>query len=82
MPLYDYECPKCKFKVELLMPSSDYEAEFCSKCGHLMERKFPAASYLEKRSETINITKKLANKMGSGDDHAHLPRGGPVIRPL
>jgi putative FmdB family regulatory protein len=38
MPLYEYECSKCKNKIELLEKYSENTTKICSICGGLMKR--------------------------------------------
>ncbi len=38
MPIYEYECRKCKAKVEVLQKMDDKPPAKCSKCGGRLER--------------------------------------------
>jgi len=34
MPLYEYECPVCKNRFEVLTPYQDIDYALCPQCGH------------------------------------------------
>src|SRR5947207_1921930 len=38
MPLYEYECTKCKDRVEVIQRSSDPPYSHCQKCGAEMKK--------------------------------------------
>ncbi|MBE5809067.1 MAG: zinc ribbon domain-containing protein [Clostridiales bacterium] len=38
MPLYDYKCPKCGHRFEVLKTISERENAVCEKCGSKVER--------------------------------------------
>jgi putative FmdB family regulatory protein len=42
MPIYEYECRKCKAHVEVLQKMSDKAPAKCSKCGGRLDRKISA----------------------------------------
>ena len=42
MPIYEYECKKCKAHVEAFQKVSDKPLTKCSKCGGKLERKISA----------------------------------------
>ncbi|NIA10717.1 MAG: zinc ribbon domain-containing protein [Nitrospiraceae bacterium] len=37
MPIYEYECPKCKSKVEIIQKIND-PAPICKKCGSKLKK--------------------------------------------
>ena len=66
MPLFDFTCPSCGHKVEVLQHSKT-EVVDCIKCGTEMERKFPAPAmviikgeggYPARRKQIRNTTKQ------------------------
>ena len=42
MPIYEYECRKCKAHMEVFQKISDKPPSKCRKCGGKMERKISA----------------------------------------
>lgn len=38
MPIYDYKCPQCGHKFELLISMSRRDEAVCEKCGAKVER--------------------------------------------
>jgi putative FmdB family regulatory protein len=42
MPIYEYECKKCKAHVEAFQKFSDKPLTKCTKCGGKLERKISA----------------------------------------
>jgi|SRR5215207_11347485 len=42
MPIYEYECRKCKAHIEVFQKVSDKPPAKCGKCGGRMERKISA----------------------------------------
>src|SRR5215217_679239 len=42
MPIYEYECRKCKDRVEAFQKVSDKPLTKCAKCGGKLERKISA----------------------------------------
>jgi putative FmdB family regulatory protein len=44
MPIYEYECKKCKAHVEAFQKLSDKPLTKCRKCGGKLERKISAAA--------------------------------------
>jgi len=39
MPIYEYKCPKCGEKIELIVPF-DHKAPQCPKCQEPMQMQF------------------------------------------
>ncbi|HEY8227059.1 MAG TPA: zinc ribbon domain-containing protein [Pyrinomonadaceae bacterium] len=44
MPIYEYECKKCKAHIELFQRVSDKPPTKCRKCGGRLEKLFSAAA--------------------------------------
>ena len=44
MPIYEYECKKCKAHVEAFQKVSDKPLTKCRKCGGKLEKKISAAA--------------------------------------
>jgi putative FmdB family regulatory protein len=42
MPIYEYECKKCKAHIEVFQKVSDKPPSKCRKCGGKLERKISA----------------------------------------
>ena|SRR5215212_2190061 len=42
MPIYEYECRKCRAPIEVFQKANDKPPAKCSKCGGKMERKISA----------------------------------------
>ncbi|MBT4129081.1 MAG: zinc ribbon domain-containing protein [Nitrospina sp.] len=40
MPVYEYQCEKCKDIVEVLLKVSDDPLEVCEKCGGKLSKQF------------------------------------------
>ncbi len=71
MPIYDYTCPTCGYRTEVLQFSKT-ETIFCIKCGSQMERKFPSnvmikmkgeGGYPSRRKQIFNTTKRNHPKL-------------------
>ena len=44
MPIYEYECKKCKAHIELFQKISDKPPTKCRKCGGRLEKLFSASA--------------------------------------
>jgi len=44
MPIYEFECRKCKAHLEVFQKLSDKQPVKCGKCGGRLERKISAAA--------------------------------------
>ena len=44
MPIYEYECQKCKSHTELFQKMSDKPPVRCRKCGGRLEKQFSASA--------------------------------------
>lgn len=49
MPIYEYECNKCKNKKEVLLGSKEQEPTLC-ECGGELKRLFGLSSFILKGS--------------------------------
>lgn len=45
MPLYSYECSRCKQVFEVLQDSADHYEDECPECKGKLERQFPIANF-------------------------------------
>jgi putative FmdB family regulatory protein len=45
MPIYEYECRKCKAHVEILQKITDAPLAKCRKCGGKLEKQWSAAGF-------------------------------------
>ncbi len=50
MPIYEYECRKCKAHVEILQKITDTPLSKCSKCGGRLEKQWSQAGFQFKGS--------------------------------
>ncbi|MDT5059667.1 MAG: hypothetical protein QOH63_126 [Acidobacteriota bacterium] len=74
MPLYEYECRKCKAHVEVLQKMTDKPLVKCRKCGGRLEKQWSSTSfqlkgtgwyvtdYASKKTETKEEGKKADAK--------------------
>jgi len=44
MPIYEYECKKCKARIEVFQKVSDKPPSKCRKCGGRLEKLFSASA--------------------------------------
>ena len=45
MPIYEYECRKCKAHIEVLQKITDKPLSKCSKCGGKLEKQWSATGF-------------------------------------
>ena len=45
MPIYEYQCEKCKDIVEVLQKVSDDPVEACEKCGGKLSKQFNSMNF-------------------------------------
>ena len=79
MPIYEYECKKCKAHIEVFQKVSDKPPTKCRKCGGKLERKISApaiqfkgsgwyvtdyAKDNEKRQVRIRVNIRSKNRQG------------------
>jgi putative FmdB family regulatory protein len=50
MPIYEYECKKCKARIELFQKVSDKPPTKCRKCGGRLEKVISASAFQFKGS--------------------------------
>lgn len=46
MPIYDYNCDKCKTTKEVLQKLNDHVEVKCDKCNKVLTREFPTPSFM------------------------------------
>ena len=68
MPLYEYQCPKCETRFELIQKFSAASVTKCTECGAKSKRLLSAPAIQFKGSGWY-VT-DYANKSGSSDDTA------------
>lgn len=50
MPIYEYECIKCKFKIEKLQKITDPPLQTCERCHGKLRRLISTSSFILKGS--------------------------------
>lgn len=45
MPIYEYECKKCKAHIEVMQKMSDKPLSKCRKCGGRLEKQWSATGF-------------------------------------
>ncbi|MGB9179205.1 MAG: FmdB family zinc ribbon protein [Pyrinomonadaceae bacterium] len=77
MPLYEYECRKCKAHTEVMQKITDKPLTKCRKCGGRLEKQWSSTSfqlkgsgwyvtdYSARKSETKEETKSAATETKS-----------------
>lgn len=45
MPIYEYECKKCKAHIEVLQKMNDKPLTKCSRCGGRLEKQWSATGF-------------------------------------
>lgn len=45
MPIFDYECPTCHTKIEVLQRSTDEEKKECPNCSSLMKKQIGHSNF-------------------------------------
>lgn len=45
MPIYEYECEKCKQQIEVLQKADDPPVETCEKCGGALQKTIPNSNF-------------------------------------
>jgi putative FmdB family regulatory protein len=73
MPIYDYQCRRCRLRFELLVRPGDVPA--CPGCGAAdPDRQFPtsaAVSTTRTRGRSLAIARGKASAAKKEKDHAH-----------
>lgn len=79
MPLYEYQCPQCHERVELLRSFSDATATDCPKCGTGMKKLMSAPAIQFKGSGFYKTDYAAGSKSGSsGNDAAASSSSAPA----
>lgn len=67
MPIYEYECRKCKAHVEILQKMTDKPLSKCRKCGGKLEKQWSATSFQLKGTGWY-VTDYAAKKKSGGEE--------------
>jgi putative FmdB family regulatory protein len=67
MPIYEYECRKCKSHVEVLQKISDKPLTKCAKCGGTLEKQWSNTSFQFKGSGWY-VTDYAGKKADASDE--------------
>jgi putative FmdB family regulatory protein len=67
MPIYEYECRKCKAHVEILQKIADKPLTKCRKCGGRLEKQWSATSFQLKGTGWY-ATDYAPKKTGAGEE--------------
>ena len=74
MPLYEYQCTKCKHRFEKIQKFSDPDVKKCPECGGKVEKLLsaPAVQFKGSGWYVTDYAKKggSSSKSGSSDDGA------------
>jgi putative FmdB family regulatory protein len=75
MPLYEYECKKCKHRFDLIQKVSDPPASKCPKCGGRKIEKLISASGLQFKGSGWYVN-DYARKGKSEKSESSAPKNG------
>ena len=67
MPIYEYECAKCKTHVEILQKITDKPLTKCPKCKGRLEKQWSSTSFQLKGSGWY-VTDYAGKKAGAGEE--------------
>ena len=67
MPIYEYECTKCKTHVEILQKITDKPLTKCPKCKGRLEKQWSSTSFQLKGSGWY-VTDYAGKKAGAGEE--------------
>ena len=67
MPLYEYECRKCKAHVEILQKITDKPLAKCRKCGGRLEKQWSSTSFQFKGTGWY-VTDYAGKKSDAGEE--------------
>ena len=72
MPLYEYQCKKCKHRFEKIQKFSDREVKKCPECGGPVERLLsaPAVQFKGSGWYVTDYARKGSSEPGSSSDGA------------
>ena len=70
MPLYEYQCKKCKHRFEKIQKFSDPEVKKCPECGSRVERLLsaPAVQFKGSGWYVTDYARKGSSESGSSAD--------------
>lgn len=69
MPIYEYECRKCKAHIEILQKITDKPLAKCSKCGGRLEKQWSQSGFQFKGSGWY-VTDYAGKKTGGKEEKA------------
>ncbi|MDX6694072.1 MAG: hypothetical protein QOF02_1675 [Blastocatellia bacterium] len=69
MPIYEYECQKCKAHIEILQKMSDKPLAKCRKCGGRLEKQWSQSGFQFKGSGWY-VTDYASKKTGGKEEKA------------
>jgi putative FmdB family regulatory protein len=69
MPLYEYECRKCKAHIEILQKITDKPLSKCRKCGGRLEKQWSQSGFQFKGSGWY-VTDYAGKKSGGKEEKA------------
>jgi putative FmdB family regulatory protein len=89
MPIYEYQCRKCKAHIEVFQKSTDKPPAKCRKCGGRLEKQISASSiqfkgsgfYVNDYAPNGNKEKKNAEKSESAEATASSDKSAKETSP-
>jgi putative FmdB family regulatory protein len=73
MPIYEYQCRKCKAHLEVLQKIIDKPLTKCSKCGGRLEKQWSSTSFQLKGSGWY-VTDYAGKKSEAGEEKQSAPQ--------
>ncbi|HEX7996987.1 MAG TPA: FmdB family zinc ribbon protein [Pyrinomonadaceae bacterium] len=70
MPIYEYECRKCKAHIEILQKITDKPLSKCRKCGGRLEKQWSQSGFQFKGSGWY-VTDYAGKKSGGKEEKAN-----------
>jgi putative FmdB family regulatory protein len=67
MPLYEYQCAKCRARVEVVQKSTDARLKKCEKCGGLL-KKLVSAPAIQFKGNGWYVTDYAKKSAGEKED--------------
>ena len=85
MPIYEYQCLRCKAHIEAFQKITDKPLTKCSKCGGLLEKQWSNTSFQFKGSGWY-VTDYAGKKSDAGEEKKSnasesTPGGGEKAKP-
>lgn len=80
MPIYEYECKKCKAHVEALQKMSDKPLTKCRKCGGRLEKQWSNTSFQLKGSGWY-LTDYAGKKTDAKEEKKEEKKSSPASEP-